>query len=120
MNERFMVHDSLGFEAGDERNIDIVKQFILRRKAMPQPQDQVHAVWYEGPLRCVALLTKRFRLCLEIPYFGGRLLEAGVEQFLKTETTFLAAVRGVLFVATCHLPLCSPPRCGPHQIGFVG
>ena len=44
-NERFVVHDSLGFEACDEQNVDTVKQFIARRTAMPRPQDQLHAIW---------------------------------------------------------------------------
>ncbi|KAF8549884.1 hypothetical protein OG21DRAFT_1488196 [Imleria badia] len=66
-NERFVVHDSLGFEAGDERNIAIVKDFVARRKAKPGLKDQLHAIW----------------LCLELPYSGGRLLEAGVEKFLQ-------------------------------------
>ena len=44
-NERFVVHDSLGFEAGDGRAMDIVKQFVARRTAMPQLEDQLHAIW---------------------------------------------------------------------------
>ncbi|KAF8552360.1 hypothetical protein OG21DRAFT_1416233, partial [Imleria badia] len=44
-NEHFVVHDSRGFEAGDEQNLDIVKQFIARRKAMPQLKDQLHVIW---------------------------------------------------------------------------
>jgi len=45
MNERFVVHDSLGFEAGDEGNMEIVKDFVARRKAMPRLKDQLHAIW---------------------------------------------------------------------------
>ncbi|KAF8549886.1 hypothetical protein OG21DRAFT_1514674 [Imleria badia] len=75
-NERFVVHDSLGFEAGDEQNIDIVKQFIARRKAMPQLKDQLHAIW----------------LCLETPYCGGRLLEAGAEKVLQERDKVLGNV----------------------------
>ena len=44
-NERFVVHDSLGFETADEQKMDIVKQFVARRKAMPQLKDQLHAIW---------------------------------------------------------------------------
>lgn len=44
-NERFVVHDSLGFEAGDEDNMEIVKEFVAKRQAMPDMQDQLHAVW---------------------------------------------------------------------------
>jgi hypothetical protein len=44
-NEQFVVHDSLGFETADEQKMDIVKQFVARRKAMPQLKDQLHAIW---------------------------------------------------------------------------
>jgi hypothetical protein len=44
-NERFVVHDSLGFETADEQKMDTVKQFVARRKAMPQLKDQLHAIW---------------------------------------------------------------------------
>ena len=44
-NKRFVVHDSLGFEAADEQNMDIVKEFVSRRKALRQLKDQLHAVW---------------------------------------------------------------------------
>ncbi|KAF8439280.1 hypothetical protein L210DRAFT_3504434 [Boletus edulis BED1] len=64
-NDRFVVHDSLGFESGDDRNMGIVKDFVCRRKAMPQLKDQLHAVW----------------LCLETPYAGGRLLEGRRRRF---------------------------------------
>ena len=44
-NNRFVVHDSLGFEAGDEHHMEIVKDFVVRRKAMPHLKDQLHAIW---------------------------------------------------------------------------
>ena len=44
-NVRFVVHDSLGFESGDERNMEVVKDFVARRKAMPRLEDQLHAIW---------------------------------------------------------------------------
>ncbi|OAX40246.1 hypothetical protein K503DRAFT_768752 [Rhizopogon vinicolor AM-OR11-026] len=64
-NNRFVLHDSKGFEAGEEDNISIVQEFIKRRSKMPL-KDQLHAIW----------------LCLEIPHASGRLLETGTEQFL--------------------------------------
>ena len=44
-NERFVVHDSLGFESADGRNMEIVEEFVARRTAMPQLKDQLHAIW---------------------------------------------------------------------------
>ncbi|KAF8447463.1 hypothetical protein L210DRAFT_2798999 [Boletus edulis BED1] len=46
-NKRFVVHDSLGFESGNEGNMKIVKDFVARRKAMPHLKDQLHAIWKE-------------------------------------------------------------------------
>ncbi|KAG1766737.1 hypothetical protein EV702DRAFT_788274 [Suillus placidus] len=65
-NDRFVLHDSKGFEPGGEGNVNIVRGFIERRRNMPALKDQLHAVW----------------LCFEIPRAGGRLLETGTEDFL--------------------------------------
>ncbi|KAJ8585270.1 hypothetical protein M405DRAFT_419505 [Rhizopogon salebrosus TDB-379] len=65
-NNKLVLHDSKGFEP-EEDNINIVQQFIERRRKMPDLRDQLHAVW----------------LCLDIPRTGGRLLETGTEDFLK-------------------------------------
>ncbi|KAG9310016.1 hypothetical protein JVU11DRAFT_10051 [Chiua virens] len=75
-NERFAVHDSLGFEAGDEGKMRLVKDFVKRRQVMPRLEDQLHAIW----------------LCVEIPYAGGRLAERGVEQFLKNQRDIIGNV----------------------------
>ncbi|KAG2361094.1 hypothetical protein BDR07DRAFT_1410622 [Suillus spraguei] len=68
-NNRFVLHDSKGFEPGEKDNLKTVRDFINRRRAMPILKDQLHAVW----------------LCFEIPRAGGRLLETGVEEFLTSK-----------------------------------
>ncbi|KAG1808963.1 uncharacterized protein BJ212DRAFT_1579820 [Suillus subaureus] len=65
-NDNFVLHDSKGFEPGEEDNVQIVLNFIQRRISEPALKDQLHAVW----------------LCFEIPRAGGRLLETGMEAFL--------------------------------------
>ncbi|KAG2127680.1 hypothetical protein DEU56DRAFT_526745 [Suillus clintonianus] len=65
-NNRFVLHDSKGFEPGGEDNFKTVQDFIDRRGKMPDLKNQLHAVW----------------LCFEIPRAGGRLLETGTEAFL--------------------------------------
>jgi hypothetical protein len=45
-NERFVLHDSQGFEASDNSRLNIAKDFIDRRRKMPKLQDQIHAIWY--------------------------------------------------------------------------
>lgn len=64
-NDRFVLHDSKGFEPGEEDNLELVLDFIRRRKAMPD-KDQLHAIW----------------LCFQTPFAGGRFLETGAEEFL--------------------------------------
>jgi len=76
-NKAFVIHASLGFETGDEHNMEIMKEFIAKRRAMPEIKDQLHAVW----------------LCLEIPYAGGRLLETGVENFLQCRKEILGDIQ---------------------------
>ncbi|KAG8871903.1 chaperonin, partial [Tulasnella sp. 332] len=68
-NDRFILHDSPGFEQGELDNLKTLKNFIEQRKAMPAQQDRIHAVW----------------LCITIPFAGGRLLEKGDKEFLKAD-----------------------------------
>ncbi|KAG2356376.1 hypothetical protein BDR07DRAFT_1364291 [Suillus spraguei] len=69
-NDKFVLHDSQGFEAADKVNLEIVQKFIERRRNMPTQKDQLHAIW----------------LCFEIPRAGGRLLERGTEEFLTLKS----------------------------------
>jgi hypothetical protein len=70
-NRQFVLHDSRGFEAGEVGNLQIVKDFIDKRNAMPDIKDKIHAIW----------------LCFGIPSAGGRIFETGVEKFLKWKVT---------------------------------
>ncbi|KAG1792038.1 uncharacterized protein HD556DRAFT_1444824 [Suillus plorans] len=75
-NERFVLHDSQGFEAGDSMIFKTAKDFIDRRRKEPKLQDKIHAVW----------------LCLSIPHADGRLLESGVEEFLNLRKEILGDI----------------------------
>jgi hypothetical protein len=44
-NHRIIVHDSRGFEAGEEANIQKVLDFIERRSKMPALGDRLHVIW---------------------------------------------------------------------------
>ncbi|KAI6043665.1 hypothetical protein EDC04DRAFT_634294 [Pisolithus marmoratus] len=68
-DDRFIFHNSKGFEPGDSENYETVKSFIEKRRRMPDIKDQLHAVW----------------LCFQIPIptHGERLLEDAAEVFLK-------------------------------------
>jgi hypothetical protein len=45
-NNRFVLHDSRGFEGGEVDNFKLVEEFIKERMRMPQLKDKLHAVWY--------------------------------------------------------------------------
>ncbi|KAJ7765639.1 hypothetical protein B0H16DRAFT_1367341 [Mycena metata] len=66
-NDRIIIHDSQGFEGGEEANINKVFDFIDRRSKMQALGDRLHAIW----------------VCAEIPFAGSRLFENGVERILK-------------------------------------
>ncbi|OJA11288.1 hypothetical protein AZE42_05694 [Rhizopogon vesiculosus] len=66
-NDKFVLHESKGFEPGEGDNLEIVQQFIQQRRQMMVLKYQVHAVW----------------LCFEISRTGGRVLETDTERFLK-------------------------------------
>lgn len=68
-NERFILHDSQGFESGDDANYALAKKFIQGRKVHPDVSERLHAIW----------------LCFQIPLeeHGERFMERGTEAFLK-------------------------------------
>ncbi|KAI5993299.1 hypothetical protein EDD15DRAFT_2548506 [Pisolithus albus] len=68
-NDRFILHDSKGFEPGEGGNYDTVKLFIEARKHERLIKDQLHAVWFCFPVPMV--------------HYGERLLEDGAETFLE-------------------------------------
>ncbi|KAI6019530.1 hypothetical protein BKA83DRAFT_4307267, partial [Pisolithus microcarpus] len=74
-NDRFVLHESKGFEPADGVGRNDVKLFIEDRKKREHVKDQLHAVW----------------LCLRIPMadLGERLLEDGEETFLREDTSVL-------------------------------
>ena len=45
-NERFVLHDSKGFEPGEKDNLASVEAFIERRKTHKEIQERLHAVWW--------------------------------------------------------------------------
>ncbi|KAJ7779343.1 hypothetical protein DFH07DRAFT_1030105 [Mycena maculata] len=65
-NRLFVLHDSMGFEPGQEGNLEEAKQFLERRSDSRVLQDRVHAIW----------------LCIQTPHAGGRVFETGDQVFL--------------------------------------
>ncbi|OAX32018.1 hypothetical protein K503DRAFT_702794, partial [Rhizopogon vinicolor AM-OR11-026] len=44
-NDKFVLHDSKGFEPGEEDSAKIAKEFIQRRRRIEALGDRLHAVW---------------------------------------------------------------------------
>ncbi|KAI6122320.1 hypothetical protein EV401DRAFT_2070153 [Pisolithus croceorrhizus] len=79
---RFILHDSQGFEAGIDYSDVLVKKFIVRRKMQQHVKDRLHAVW----------------LCLSTPIEDSEdiLLHCSVETFLKEHRSVLQNIPTVV------------------------
>ena len=44
-NQGFVFHDSRGFQAGSEDEMEVVKNFVADRAATIQLEKRVHAIW---------------------------------------------------------------------------
>ncbi|KAL4077465.1 hypothetical protein J3A83DRAFT_4368789 [Scleroderma citrinum] len=84
-NDRFILHDSKGFEHGDVKNLSVVKEFIQGRRNNQDIKEQLHAVW----------------MCFQIPHatLGQRMMETGMEEFLQQKKEILGDVP-TIFVFT--------------------
>ncbi|KAI6003439.1 hypothetical protein F5J12DRAFT_154005 [Pisolithus orientalis] len=47
---QFIFHDSCGFEAGSEKQFDMMKKFVLDRARTPKLDERIHAIWFCVPL----------------------------------------------------------------------
>ncbi|KAF8256524.1 hypothetical protein EI94DRAFT_368796 [Lactarius quietus] len=44
---RYIFHDSCGFEAGSDKELRIVQEFVQQRSEQRRrPQDKLHAIWF--------------------------------------------------------------------------
>ncbi|KAJ6460173.1 hypothetical protein C8R45DRAFT_1029632 [Mycena sanguinolenta] len=67
-NVRFVMHDSIGFEPGETKNFETVKDFLKSRSGESiELRNRVHVIW----------------LCVQVPHSGGRVFETGDEELLK-------------------------------------
>ncbi|KAJ8503153.1 hypothetical protein ONZ45_g11110 [Pleurotus djamor] len=62
--DRFVFHDSRGFEAGSTQELDAVKQFIAERASHPHLNLRLHVVWF-----CIPTDTPRILLEGETSFF---------------------------------------------------
>jgi len=68
-DDRFVLHDSQGFEPGEAANFKVVKSFVDKRAKKRDIKDQIHAIW----------------LCIQVPFAGSRVFEKGDEMVLELE-----------------------------------
>ncbi|KZT20581.1 hypothetical protein NEOLEDRAFT_1182434 [Neolentinus lepideus HHB14362 ss-1] len=66
-NLRFVLHDSQGYEHGENRNMQTLKTFIVDRCSRPRVADRLHAIW----------------LCIATPYANQRVLQYGDEELFR-------------------------------------
>ncbi|KAG5729610.1 hypothetical protein E4T56_gene18836 [Termitomyces sp. T112] len=64
-NPQFIFHDSPGFEAGDERQLEKVQEFIKSRAKVKEVNEQLHAIWF-----CFTPNKSRFLLDVEEKFFS--------------------------------------------------
>src|SRR5882757_3695976 len=85
-NVRFILHDSEGFEPGEDAKFNTVMNFIEDRIKMPDISKRLHAIWCVTYhlLRLISCKTcVLFRICISVPVAGDRVAETGVEQIIK-------------------------------------
>ncbi|KAJ7279522.1 hypothetical protein C8J57DRAFT_1303523 [Mycena rebaudengoi] len=67
-NQRFVLHDSKGFEPSTRDTFDIVQRFIVDKSTEGlELKERLHTAW----------------LCIRTPFSSSRVLETGDEEFLK-------------------------------------
>ncbi|KAG6906528.1 hypothetical protein DXG01_013461 [Tephrocybe rancida] len=64
-NPKFIFHDSLGLEAGDEAQLKTIQEFIKKCANATEVDDQLHAIWF-----CFTPDVSRFLLNLEMDFFS--------------------------------------------------
>ncbi|KAG5717305.1 hypothetical protein E4T56_gene2414, partial [Termitomyces sp. T112] len=85
-NPRFLLHDSKGFEPGITNHWGIVEKFIRQRSKKGLPVEQrLHALWYRYGNSDTSITHRYFtyRLCIEAPRSGLRLMQTADEELLK-------------------------------------
>ncbi|KAF8716708.1 hypothetical protein AX14_012230 [Amanita brunnescens Koide BX004] len=66
-NKHLILHDSEGYEPGEEEKFRTLEKFILEQTQKQSPAERLHAIW----------------LCIPASYSGGRLFERGEEKIFK-------------------------------------
>jgi len=113
-NDRFILHDSEGFEPGEDAKFKTVMDFIEERSKRPDLRERLHAIWWVTYyllrlIRCRTYIF--FRICISVPVAGDRVAETGVEQIIGR-----VHGKGEFHVINSKprrskIPPCSTPHC---------
>ena len=85
-NNRFILHDSEGFEPGEDAKFKTVRDFIEERSKRPDLSERLHGIWWVTYhlLRLIRSKTYvLFRICISVPVAGDRVAETGVERIIE-------------------------------------
>jgi hypothetical protein len=66
-HDGYVFHDSRGFEAGDNRELEIVHEFVRRRSQERSLNNKLHAIWYGSFLSVSTVPNSQsllFRYCI--------------------------------------------------------
>jgi hypothetical protein len=81
-HDGYIFHDSRGFEAGDNNELEIVQDFVRRKSQERRLKDRLHAIWFVVVLVCIhgcKFIRLVLRYCipmdnnrpdLDLKYFG--------------------------------------------------
>jgi hypothetical protein len=57
-HDGYVFHDSRGFEAGDEKELKIVQDFVRRRSQEMKLVKRLHAIWFVPFSACTCNFTR--------------------------------------------------------------
>jgi hypothetical protein len=76
--DNYIFHDSRGLESGDETELEIIREFILRKSREKVLKNRLHAIWFAFLSLSVYSCKLFFRYCIpmdndapsqELPFF---------------------------------------------------
>jgi hypothetical protein len=77
------LHDSEGFEPGEDAKLNTVLNFIEERSKRPDLSERPHAIWWVTYHFIHCKMYILFRICISVPVAGDRVAEIGVEQIIE-------------------------------------
>ncbi|KAJ6779216.1 hypothetical protein DFH09DRAFT_1325148 [Mycena vulgaris] len=77
-SEKFIFHDSRGFESGSDLEVNTITDFIAKQAATHSLSEQLHAIWY-----CLPTDTTRPLLAADEKFFSARVTGRGESSLVR-------------------------------------